>query len=162
MNIWIYPGSFDPITNGHLDVIHRSAKLCDKLYVSVLSNSVKKCLFSVEERKELIRKSCIGLDNLCIDTFEGLLVDYVHSKKAKVIIRGLRAVSDFEHEFQMAALNRQIGNDIETVFMMAGSEHFYVSSTMVKEIGRLGGDISYLVDKSVKDDILKKLITKQV
>lgn len=141
----IYPGSFDPITNGHLDLIERSARLVSKLYVSILRNSKKQPLFSVEERMELVRQAIRPWPNVEVDSFEGLLVDYASSRQATLIIRGIRAISDYDYEWQMALMNRRLRPEIETMFLMAGEAHSFISSHLVKEVLRLGGNIDDLV-----------------
>ena len=128
MNIAIYPGSFDPITNGHLDIIDRASRIYDKLIVSVLQNPNKNPMFTLEERVKLIKEVVKSYDNVTIDSFSGLLIDYAKSQNANVIIKGLRAVSDFEYEFQMALMNRKLSSDIETVFLMTSSQYSYLSS----------------------------------
>jgi len=157
MRIAIYPGSFDPITTGHLDIIKRASCLFDKLIVAVVKNYSKKPLFTTEERMELIRRSTQGLQNVEVDCFEGLLVDYVSNRKAQVIIKGLRAISDFEYEFQMALLNSKLKSEIETLFLMTSHKYSYLSSSMVKEIAGLGGCIQDLVPEEVREDIVKKI-----
>jgi pantetheine-phosphate adenylyltransferase len=141
----VFPGSFDPITNGHLDVIGRGLKVFDELVVAILINPGKEPLFSVEERVDLIRQVCGEMPRVRIETFSGLLVDYAVKAHARVILRGLRAISDFEYEFQMALMNRRLNQEIETVFMMPAEGYSYLSSRMVKEVFRLGGDVSELV-----------------
>ena len=148
MRIAVYPGSFDPITNGHLDIIQRSSRLFDKLIVAVVKNPNKKPLFSIKERMMMIEKSIKDLSNVEIDYFEGLLVDFVSVKGAQVIVKGLRALSDFEYEFQMALLNRKLNTDIETIFMMTNYKYSFLSSSMVKEIASLKGSIADLVPGS--------------
>ncbi|HYO82803.1 MAG TPA: pantetheine-phosphate adenylyltransferase [Bryobacteraceae bacterium] len=145
----IYPGSFDPITNGHLDLIGRSARLVHKLYVAILRNSKKQALFSVEERMELVREAIRPWPNVQVDCFEGLLVDYASRKQANMIIRGIRAISDYDYEWQMALMNRRLRPEIETLFLMAGEAHSFISSHLVKEVLRLGGNIDDLVPPSV-------------
>ena len=132
MNIAIYPGSFDPITNGHLDIITRGAKIYDKLIVAILVNVDKKCLFTIEERVELIKRVTRNLDNVEVLSFDGLLVDFAKMHNSKVILKGLRTMSDFEYEFQMALMNSKLDSEIETVFMMTSSAYSYVSSSSVK------------------------------
>ena len=144
MSLAIYPGTFDPITNGHIDIISRGLNVFDKLVVVVAYNARKTGLFSVEERVELIRQS-VPDPRVTVDSFEGLLVDYAESMKAKVVLRGLRAVADFEFEFQMANMNRKLNNEMETFFMMSGAGHFYVSSSLVREVASLGGKIDDMV-----------------
>ena len=141
----IYPGSFDPITNGHLDLIERSARLVSKLYVSILRNSKKQPLFDVQERMNLVREAIRPWSNVEVDSFEGLLVDYASSKGATLIIRGIRAISDYDYEWQMALMNRRLRPEIETMFLMAGEAHSFISSHLVKEVLRLGGNIDDLV-----------------
>lgn len=138
MKICVYPGSFDPVTNGHVDIIHRSAMLCDKLIVAVGNNINKKYCFDLEERVELLRMVLKNSPGIEVDSFSGLLVDFMKKKKAKVIIKGLRAVSDFEYEFQMALLNKIVDPGIETLFMMSNINYTYLSSSAVKELVRNG------------------------
>jgi pantetheine-phosphate adenylyltransferase len=152
----IYPGSFDPLTNGHLDVVQRAAALFDHVIVAVAHQTDKKPLFSVKERVELARQSVSALPNVEVDDFQTLLVDYVHSKKARVIIRGLRAVSDFEFEFQMALMNRTLASDVETIFMMPKDSYTFLSSRITKQIASLGGDISPFVPPHVEKALRKK------
>jgi pantetheine-phosphate adenylyltransferase len=152
----VYPGSFDPLTNGHLDVIIRASKQFDKLIVSVVRNPSKNPLFSEEERAEIIEHATKDLPNVEVDYFDGLLTDYVESKGANTIIKGLRAMADFEYEFQMALMNRQLNPDIETMFLMTHSKYAYLSSSMVKEVFMLGGDISELVIPYVKNKLKEK------
>lgn len=156
-NIAIYPGSFDPCTNGHLDIIVRSAKLFDKLYVAVLNNSQKKPLFSVEERMELLKKATADIPNIEIISFDGLLVSIAEQVGARVIIKGLRAMSDFEYEFQMALANRGLNQDIETLFMTTTTDNSFLSSSLVKEVARNGGKISQFVPAVIEEEIAKKL-----
>ena len=150
MRIDIYPGSFDPITNGHLDVIQRAAKLFDQVIVAAAENEKKNPLFSLEERRELVANSVKGFGHVEADTFSGLLVRYVESRSGGAIIRGLRAVSDFEFEFQLALMNRRLDERIETIFMMPKDIYTFISSRIVKEIARLGGDVSAFVPAEVK------------
>jgi pantetheine-phosphate adenylyltransferase len=146
----IYPGSFDPITNGHLDVIARGARLVDTLIVSILHNETKQPLFSVAERMEMLAEVVHVYPNVRVDSFEGLLVDYAAEKNATVIFRGIRAISDYEYELQMALMNRRLRPEIETVFLMAGEAYSFISSRLVKEVIRLGGNIAGLVPPSVE------------
>ena len=157
MKTAIYPGSFDPVTSGHLDIIRRAAGLCDRLIVVVMHNQAKKPAFSPEERCELLRRSAEGLPNVEIKMFSGLLADYAAQQGAGTIIKGLRAVSDFEYEFQMSLANRKLNPDLDTVFLMTSAEHMYLSSSIVKDIAAHGGDISGFVPDSVKDDILLRI-----
>lgn len=150
MRIAVYPGSFDPVHLGHLDIIHRAAKQFDVLIVAVLNNISKNPLFNLEERKELLRQATSDLPNVQIDSFRELLIRYMKTKDAQVIIRGLRAVSDFEKELQMASLNRKLCEDIETFFMMTNPQYSYLSSSIVKEIAEFEGPVQELVPKSVE------------
>jgi pantetheine-phosphate adenylyltransferase len=147
----IYPGSFDPITNGHLDVLSRAARLFDEVIMAVAINQSKQILFSVEERVELLKASCQHLPNVRVASFNGLLVDFARQSEAKAVIRGLRAVSDFEFEFQMALMNRSLEPELEALFLMPSEEYSYISSRMVKEVARLGGEVSRFVPKCVED-----------
>jgi len=145
----IYPGSFDPMTNGHLSIIHRGLAIFDHLVVAIANNPNKKPLFSVAERRELIR-GAVGDDaRFEIDSFDGLLVDYAKARKCRIVLRGLRAVSDFEFEFQLANMNRKLLPDFETVFMMTGEDYFYISSQLVREVAQFGGDVGGLVPPNV-------------
>lgn len=152
----VYPGSFDPITYGHLDIIDRALRIFDKVIVAVASNSAKHALFQIDERLELIRSVLAGNERVKVDTFDGLLVDYVVSQEATVIIRGLRAVSDFEYEFQLAQINRGITLEVETLFMMTSVPYSYLSSSVVKEISSLKGPVDTLVPPLVKTALEKK------
>ena len=145
----IYPGSFDPITNGHLDLIERGARLFSRLIVAVLHNDTKQPLFSVQERLEMLREVVAPIANVEVASFDGLLVNYASQRGAGVILRGIRAISDYEYELQMALMNRRLASGIETVFLMAGEANSFVSSRLVKEVVRLGGDISGFVPASV-------------
>ena len=145
----VYPGSFDPFTLGHKDIVERAAKFCDKLYIAVSENINKKHLFSLEARVEMIKEVYSGNNNIIVESFNGLLVDYMKTKNSKYIIRGLRAVSDFEYEFQMAFANRSINSDIETVFMVPDSRYLFLSSTIVRDIAYNKGDVSKLVPEPV-------------
>jgi pantetheine-phosphate adenylyltransferase len=155
-SIAVCPGSFDPITYGHLDIITRGAKVFDKMHVVVLNNSSKKPLFSVEERIELIREVTRDIPNVVVDSFQGLLVDYAKSVNAKAIIRGLRAVSDFEYEMQITSMNRVLDDEIETFFIMTNNQYSFLSSSIVKEVAKYGGDISELVPKRVEESLKTK------
>jgi len=150
MRTVIYPGSFDPLTNGHLDVMQRAAKLFDRVIVAVAKNEGKKPLFSLTERLALVKEAAAGMPNIEADSFEGLLVDYAVQKKAQAIVRGLRAVSDFEFEFQLALMNRKLNENIETIFMMPKDTYTFLSSRIVKEIAHLGGDVSSFVQPNVQ------------
>ncbi len=146
----VYPGSFDPLTNGHVDIIRRSVRLFDRIVVAVLVNAEKRPLFSVEERVAIVRETFEGDPRIEVDTFEGLLVDYVARRRLQVIVRGLRAVSDFEYELQMALMNRHLDASVETVFMMPAEQYTYVSSRLVKEVAALGGSVTGLVPVHVE------------
>ncbi|MFZ5966332.1 MAG: pantetheine-phosphate adenylyltransferase [Bacillota bacterium] len=149
MKIAVYPGSFDPVTNGHLDIIRRASNLFDKTIVAVLQNTSKKPFFTVEERLELLKNATKDLPSVEIDCFSGLLVDYVNKNDIHAIVKGLRAVSDFEYEFQMALMNRKLSPNVETVFLMTSSEYSYLSSSLVKEVFQFNGCIKGLVPDSV-------------
>lgn len=155
--IVIYPGSFDPVTNGHLDIIDRCSQKFDKVIVAILNNTSKKTLFSVEERTELLKEVLKDYKNVEVDTFSGLLIDYAKEKGVTTMIRGLRAVSDFEYEMQMSLVNRKLYNEIETLFMVSSSEYAFLSSSIVKEIAMFDGDISCLVPKVVQKALREKL-----
>ncbi len=159
--IAVCPGSFDPITKGHLDIISRSAKMFDKVIVVIMSNVYKtSSTFSIEQRKEMIEKSVMDLDNVEVDYYDGLLADYAASKKAGVIIKGLRAMSDFEYEFQMALANKKLNPELETVFLTTSAENMYLSSSMVKQIASMGGDVSDFVPKAISGYITENLLDK--
>lgn len=152
----IYPGSFDPLTNGHLSIIHRALKMFDRLVVAIAVNPKKTPLFTVQERLDLIREACPD-PRVEVAHFQGLLVDYARQQGVKVILRGLRAVSDFDYEFQMANMNRTLAKDVETVFMMTGEDYFYISSQIVREAAALGGNVESLVPKNVYPRLKAKL-----
>ena len=158
--IAVYPGSFDPITNGHLDVIERAATMFDKVLVAVTRPSEKFPLFSVEERCVMIRGAVRNIRNVGVDNFDGLLVKYARDKKATVLVRGLRAVSDFEFEFQMALMNRRLDGRIETIFLMPKDEYTFISSRLVKEVATLGGDVSSFVPRAVEKALKEKFAQK--
>lgn len=157
MRTVIYPGSFDPLTNGHLDVIQRATKLFDKVIVAVAKNESKNPLFTLNERVALARKATSHLPHVEVDSFDGLLVDYVESCGGQAVVRGLRAVSDFEFEFQLALMNRKLNERIETIFMMPKDTYTFLSSRIVKEIARLGGDVSSFVPSNVQKALKTKL-----
>jgi pantetheine-phosphate adenylyltransferase len=152
----VYPGSFDPLTNGHVDIIERGARLFDRIVVAMLVNAEKAPLFSMAERVEITREVFRQQPNVEVDTFEGLLVDYVERRQANVIVRGLRAVSDFEYEFQMALMNRRLNGRIETVFMMPAEQYTYISSRLIKEVFSLGGRVHGLVPDMVEERLRVK------
>jgi len=155
--IAIYPGTFDPPTNGHLDLIHRGAKIFDELIVAILHNPEKTPLFSLDERLEMLRE-CVKVEpNVTVDTFSGLLVDYAARKKAKAVLRGIRAVSDYEYELQMALMNRKLEPTLETVFMMPADKYSYVSSRLVREVAQAGGPVKGLVPEVVEQKLREKL-----
>lgn len=156
MNYAIYPGSFDPITNGHLDIIDRALSIFDKVIIAVSDNQQKKHLFSLEERLHLIRQVLTDKKRIEVESFSGLLVNYAQAKKIKVVLRGLRAVSDFEYEFQLANMNRNLADDIQTVFMMTGQENFYVSSSLVREVASFKGNVSQHVPQAVNERLKEK------
>jgi len=157
MRTAIYPGSFDPLTNGHLDVVQRAAKLFDRVIVAVAKNEGKNPLFTLEERLAMVQKATSHLPHVSADTFDGLLVEYVARHKAQAIVRGLRAVSDFEFGFELALMNRKLDENIETIFMMPKDTYTFLSSRIVKEIARLGGDVSSFVPVHVQTALRKKL-----
>lgn len=160
MRTAIYPGSFDPLTNGHLDVLQRATKLFHRVIVAVAKNESKNPLFTSAERVALIKEGVTNFPSVEVDAFDGLLVDYARKQKAQAIVRGLRAVSDFEFEFQMALMNRKLDENIETIFMMPKETYTFISSRIVKEIARLGGDISSFVPAHVETALKKKLKLK--
>jgi pantetheine-phosphate adenylyltransferase len=153
----VYPGSFDPLTNGHVDIITRGGRLFDRIIVAILVNAEKAPLFSMQERVEISREVFADQPNVEVDTFNGLLVDYVERRKAQVIVRGLRAVSDFEFEFQMALMNRRLSPRVETVFMMPAEQYTYISSRLIKEVFALGGRVSGLVPDLVEQRLRQKV-----
>ena len=153
----IYPGSFDPVTNGHLDIIKRSAKIVDQLIVGVLNNNAKNPLFSVEERVKMLKEVTKDIGNVEIVPFDGLLIDFARQQEAKLVIRGLRAITDFEYELQMSQTNHKLGPDVETMFLTTSIEYSYLSSTTVKEIATFGGDITQFVPEVVAVELQKKI-----
>ena len=155
-NTCVYPGSFDPVTFGHLDIITRTSKIFDKVYVAILNNTQKHAAFSTEKRLDMLKKCCANLDNIVIDVFDGLLVDYVKHVNSNVIIRGLRAVSDFEAEFQMSHINLQIAPNIETLFLSTLPKYSYISSSMVRELAYFNGDFSHFVPECIINDIKER------
>lgn len=157
MNVAIVPGSFDPVTNGHLDIIKRTSDLFDTVYVSILSNSSKNPLFTVEERIELIKRVTKDIKNVKVESFTGLLVDYAREKNAKFIVKGLRAVSDYEYEVQMSLTNKRLAPEIETFFITTNSKYAYLSSSIVKEVAKYGGDITEMIPPEIIEDIKEKI-----
>ncbi|HET6933374.1 MAG TPA: pantetheine-phosphate adenylyltransferase [Candidatus Angelobacter sp.] len=153
----IYPGSFDPLTNGHLDLIERGSKIFDELIVAILRNAEKDPLFTVAERMDMLEKMVRRFDNVKVDTFDGLLVDYAMQKQAKAVLRGIRAISDYEYELQMALMNRKLQPQLETVFMMPAEAYSYLSSRLVKEVFRLGGSVRGLVPELVEQRLREKV-----
>lgn len=156
ITVAVYPGSFDPVTYGHLDIIHRAAKVFDKLIVAVLNNTSKNALFSLEERMELLRKVTVDLPNVEIDGFRDLMVNYMKARNVRLIVRGLRAVSDFEYELQMASTNHKLNSDVETFFMTSKPQFSYLSSSIVKEIAKFHGPVEELVPAEVEEELRKK------
>ena len=157
MRIAVCPGSFDPVTLGHVDIIRRAAELFDKVIVVVMPNFSKSPLFSREERMDMIRRVTADIPNVEIDTFDGLLADYTREKNAVAVVKGLRAMSDFEYEFQMALTNRHLNSDLETVFLTTKAEHMYISSSLVKQVAALGGDVSSLIPAAILPEVVKKI-----
>ncbi|MBL7225985.1 MAG: pantetheine-phosphate adenylyltransferase [Desulfobacteraceae bacterium] len=156
--IAIYPGFFDPITNGHLSIVTRGLEIFDKVIISILNNPQKAPLFSIDERISMIKHAVQDKLNIEVDTFGGLLVDYVIQKKSNIILRGLRALSDFEYEFQMALMNRKLNRDVQSVFLMTDYKWFYISSTIIKEAASFGGDVSGLVPEFVNEKLKEKFL----
>lgn len=153
--IAIYPGSFDPITNGHIDVLQRASKLFDRVIIAVLTNPSKKTFLHLDKRIELIKSSIINIPNVEVDTFDGLTVDYARKKNAKALIRGLRAVSDFEHEMQMAQMNKNLYQDLETIFLVPNIEYSFLSSSLVREVAFFNGDVSKLIPEPVNEYLIR-------
>ena len=158
----IYPGSFDPLTLGHVDIIRRSAAIVDELVVGVLNNSAKNSLFSLEERVSMIKEMTDSMQNVTVASFDGLLVDYMDEIGATIIVRGLRAVTDFEYELQMAQTNNKLSPELETVFLTTSLEYSYLSSTIVKEVAAFGGDISQFVPETIERRIQEKIMKRRV
>ncbi len=156
MKIAVYPGTFDPITNGHIDIINRGLRIFDKIIVTVAVNPGKTPLFSLEERIEMIEQSIGNVENVEVAQFQGLIADYLKSVNAIAMIRGLRAISDFEFEFQMSLMNRKLNEDVETVFLMPAQEYIHLNSTLIKEVSSFNGDITEYVPKNVEDKLNEK------
>ena len=160
--IAIYPGTFDPVTYGHIDLIKRASKIFDKVIVAVAHNKSKGVLFSVEERAAMLRDAVKGISNVVIDDFDGLVVNYVRRRGSRVMIRGLRMISDFEYEFQMALTNRKLAGDIETIFMMPHEDYSYVSSKLIKEAAAFGADVSKFIPKKAEAALKEKVKKREV
>lgn len=158
MAIAVYPGSFDPIHNGHIDVIERAARIFDRVIVALANNDAKTPCFSFEERRLMVEEALKNFSNVETDILNGLLIDYARKRGAGVVVRGLRAVSDFEYEFQMALMNRRLVGEIETFFLVPSEDHTFISSRLVKEVARLGGDVGTFVPPHVKRELIKKLL----
>ena len=152
----IYPGTFDPVTNGHVDIAKRGLKLFDKIIVAILNNPIKKTLFTVEERVEMLEGSFKDFQNIEVDTFDGLLVEYAAKRKSHAVLRGMRAVSDFEYEFQLALMNRRLNKEVQTVFLMTGLRWIFTSSSIIKEAASFGGDIEGMVPTIVRQKLKEK------
>ena len=161
MKIAICPGSFDPITKGHVDIIERTSKLFDKVYAVVMVNPAKTPTFTTEERVNMIKKCTAHLDNVEAESFEGLIADYAKQKDAHTLVKGLRAVTDFEYEFQQALTNKKLNSELETLFMVTNQEHMYLSSTLVRQIAEFGGDIDMFVPEEIKDILKAKMIKEK-
>jgi len=159
--ICVYPGSFDPITNGHMDIIRRASVLCDRLIVAVLNNSSKTSAFSVDERVTMIRRSVEGICGVEVDAFGGLLVDYARKVKASAVVRGLRSVTDFESEMQMALANKAMAPEIETIFLPTEAEYYFISSSVVKEVGRYGGEIEQWIPAPIVAEVKSRLYPQE-
>jgi len=153
----IYPGTFDPVTNGHIDVIKRAAQIFEEVIVSVADDVPKKCIFTVDERKEMLKEAVKGVDRVAVVSFKGLAVNFARENKSKVIIRGLRQISDFEYEFQMALTNRRLASDVETMFLMTSDNYSYVSSRLLKEAARLNADLSHFVPDFIEKSLKQRL-----
>lgn len=157
MRVAVYPGSFDPVTKGHFDIIERASRLFDKLIVVVLINPEKRPVFSAAERVRFIEEITAGVENVEVDSFDGLLADYVTRRGATAVIKGLRAMSDFEYEFQMALINKQLNPAMETLFLITGNEYMYLSSSIVRQLASFGGDVSRFIPAEIRDEIVERL-----
>ena len=153
----ICPGSFDPVTVGHLDIIRRASRLFDEVVVVVMNNNAKNPLFTAEERVEMLKKATADMANVSVDRYDGLLAEYAKEKNANVLVKGLRAVSDFEYEFQMALTNKKLNHELDTVFLTTKAENMYLSSSLVRQVGAMGGDISEFVPTAIKEQVLARL-----
>ena len=153
----ICPGSFDPVTVGHLDIVHRAARLFDEVVIVVMNNSATTPLFSADERVDMLKKVTADMPNVSVDRYDGLLADYAKEKNANVVVKGLRAVSDFEYEFQMALTNKKLNHELDTIFLTTKAENMYLSSSLVRQVGAMGGDISEFVPAEIKEQVLAKL-----
>lgn len=160
MRVAVYPGTFDPITNGHLDILERIAAQFDQVIIAIAEDNYKKTLFTLEERKDLVRNACQHLPNITVEAFDGLLINFVQTRKADVIVRGLRAVSDFEYEMKMAMMNKRLNTDVETIFLMSASRYSFLSSTIIKQVAMLGGSVTGLVPPDVEKALLERYSTK--
>jgi pantetheine-phosphate adenylyltransferase len=160
MRICVYPGTFDPVTNGHMDIIVRAAALFDKVVIGIASDNYKNVLFSNKERMDILKEVTADLDNVEVETFSGLLMEFCKVKNASAVIRGLRAVSDFEYEMQLALMNKKLNPNVETVFLMTGQQHSFISSSIIKDVAVLGGSITDMVPPSVEKRIIEKYRTK--
>ena len=158
MRTAVCPGSFDPVTKGHLDIIKRASRLFDRVIVVVLQNTSKKNTFTIEERVHFIEESTKDIDNVSVEAFDGLLMDYCRMRNADAVVKGLRAVTDFEYEFQMSLINKQLNPEIETVFINTAQEYMFLSSSVVREVASFGGDVSQFVPDPISDEITKKLV----
>ncbi len=156
MKIAVYPGSFDPVTKGHIDIVERASKIFDKVIVVVMVNPAKTPIFATQERVDFIKRVTKHINNVEVDSYVGLVVDYARIQKATTLIKGLRAVTDFEHEFQQALTNKKLNPDLETLFLVTNQEYMFLSSTMVRQIASFGADITQFVPPEIKDDLLKK------
>lgn len=156
----IYPGTFDPMTLGHFDLVERASKMCEVLYIAISTNEKKQPLFSIGERIDMAKVALKGLDNVFVESFDGLLADFIEEKNARFVVRGLRAVSDFEFEFQMALMNRTLNKNFETIFMMPSQKYIFLSSTMIKDVAMHGGDVSVFLPKNVDEMLRLKLKTR--
>lgn len=161
MKIAICPGSFDPVTRGHIDILERTSKLFDKVYAVVVVNPSKQATFSIEERVDMIKRATLHIENLEVDSYNGLIANYAKKKNAHTLVKGLRAVTDFEYEFQQALTNKKINPALETLFMVTNQEYMYLSSTIVRQIADFGGDITEFVPPEIKDELIKRMLKEE-